>query len=190
MSLLTVAAAAVVVVMAGMLFEMLRTPPGIAREIRVEHGKIFTSHRTVTAATPEEAAHLLESDWSWWRKARAEPMKDFGDGRREFVFHPLRFLGVVEGPTAFRVRLEPTESLPDGGRRIRATLAGDFDGPAEYTARPGPGGTILELAWRGAEARSVLRFAPVALVAAVHAWRERLGVEGLRDRLGSRGARR
>ena len=185
MSLLIIIVAIFILLMAVMFFEMLRTPPGIEREHHIDGRKIFSTTRTVTAASPEAVIQLLQTDWSWWRRARAESMKDLGDGRKEFMFHPVRYFGLIEVPPAFLVRFERTETLADGGRRIHATLIGDFDGRAEYAARPGPAGTTVELAWRGAEVRSVLRFAPIALVAAIHCWRERLGVEGLRDRLQS-----
>ena len=188
-SLIGVIAIFIVAAMASMLFEMLRTPPGIERKHHVERHRIFSRTSAVTDATPAEAIRLLQTDWSWWHRARAEPMRDLGDGRTEFVFHPVRFLDLIEVPPAFVVRLEPTETLPDGGQRIPATLTGDFDGRAEYTARPGPGGTIVELAWCGAEVRSVMKNAPIALVAAVHCWRERIGVQGLRARLRARPGR-
>jgi hypothetical protein len=167
------------------LYEMLRTPAGIEREHRIEQGRIFSKTRTVTDASPDQVLRLLQTDWSWWRRARAESMKDLGDGRKEFIFHPVRYFNLLEMPPAFLVRFDRIERLADGGRRIEATLSGDFDGPAEYSARPGPGGTVVELAWCGAEVRSVLRFAPIRLVSAIHCWRERLGIEGLRDRLKS-----
>ncbi len=114
-------------------------------------------------------------------------MKDLGDGRKEFVFHPMRFFDLIQNPTHFLVRFERMEKLPDGGMRIHASLKGDFDGLAEYVARPGKGGTIVELAWCGAEVKNINRFAPTALVAAIHCWRERIGIEGLRDRLKAAG---
>jgi hypothetical protein len=189
MYLLLIVVAILIIAMTSMLFEMRRTPPGIERMHHVEQHRIFSRTSTVTDATPAEAIRLLRTDWSWWTRARAETMTDLGDGRTEFVFHPVRFLDLIEVPPSFVVRMEPTETLPDGGLRIPATLAGDFAGRAEYTARPGPGGTVVELAWCGAEVRSVLRNAPIALVAAVHCWRERIGVQGLRARLASRPGR-
>lgn len=185
MNALIVVVAVVILLMAVMLIEMLRTPAGIEREHHTEQRKIFSRTRTVTTASPEEVIRLLQTDWSWWKKARAEKMKDLGDGRKEFLFHPVRYFNVIEVPPVFAVRFERTEPLPGGGARICATLTGDFVGPAEYSARPGTGGTVVELAWCGAEVRSVLRFAPMALVAAIHCWRERLGLQGLRDRLES-----
>ena len=185
MNLLIIVVAVFIVVMAVMFFEMLRTPEGIEREHRIEQHKIFSSTRTVTAATPDEVIRLLQTDWSWWKRARAETMKDLGEGRKEFYFHPIRYFGLIEVPPVFLVRFERIESLADGGKRIHATLTGDFDGRAEYSARPGPAGTIVELAWCGAEVRSVLRFAPITLVTWIHCWRERLGAQGLRDRLES-----
>jgi hypothetical protein len=183
MNTLIIVVAVVVLVFAVMLFQMRHLPTGIEREHRIEHGKIFSTTRTVTSAPTDEVIRLLQTDWSWWDRAHAEKMKDLGDGRKEFFFHPIRYFNLIQVPPVFLVRFERTERLPDGGVRIHATLTGDFDGPAEYTARPGNGGTIVELAWCGAEVRSVLRFAPISLVAAIHCWRERLGVEGLRDRL-------
>jgi hypothetical protein len=177
---------ALILVMGVMLVEMLRTPAGIERKHSIEQGRIFSRTRTLTEASPDEVVRLLQTDWSWWKKARAEEMRDLGGGRREFVFHPMRFLNLIEMPTSFLVRFERIESLDDGGKRIQATLLGDFDGRAEYTARPESRGTVVELAWCGVEVRSVLRHMPIALVAATHCWRERLGVEGLRDRLASR----
>ena len=185
MNLLLIVVAVVVVVMGAMLFQMLRTPAGIEREHHIEQRRIFSKTSTVVAAPVADVVRLLENDWSWWKKAHAGEMTDLGDGRKEFIFHPIRFLDVFQGPPAFRIRFERTETLADGGRRIHATLTGDFDGRAEYTVRPGPGGTVVELAWCGAEVRSALKYAPIALVAAVHCWRERLGVQGLRERLAS-----
>ncbi len=185
MNALIIVAAVVILVMAVMFFEMMRTPAGIEREHHIEQRKIFSRTRIVTKAPVDEVIRLLQTDWSWWRRARAEKMKDLGDGRKEFVFHPMRYLGLIEVPTAFLVRFERTEKLPDGGVRIEATLTGDFDGRAEYLARPGKDGTIVELAWCGAEVRNIFRFAPIAMVASIHCWRERLGIEGLRDRLKS-----
>ena len=89
----------------------------------------------------------------------------------------------MPGPTTLLVRLEPVETLADGGKRIHATLTGDFDGPAEYTARPAANDTVIEFAFCGVEVRGSLSLMPFRLVAAIHFWRERLGVEGLRDRL-------
>jgi hypothetical protein len=160
---------------------------GIEQEHRIEKGKIYSRTWTLTDAPLEEAVRLLQTDWSWWKKARAGEIREIG-GRKQFAFHPICFFNVIQVPPAFFVRFERTEDLAGGGKRIHATLAGDFCGPAEYTARPGVGGTVVELAWCGAEVRSVLRFMPTALVAAIHCWRERLGVEGLRDRLGSNSA--
>jgi hypothetical protein len=185
MNPLLMVVAVFMLVMGVMLFEMQRTPAGIEREHRIEQGRIFSRTRAVTRASPDEFLRLLQTDWSWWRRARAETMRDLGEGRREFFFHPIRFLNLIEAPTKFLVRFDRIETLADGGRRIDATLIGDFNGPAEYTARPGSGGTIVELAWCGAEVRGVLTFAPITLVAAIHCWRERLGMEGLRDRLTS-----
>ncbi len=185
MNALIIIVVVIILVMIGMLFEMKRTPPGIEREHSIEHNKIFSKTRIVTSASTDDAIRALQSDWSWWKKARVEKAKDLGDGLKEFVFHPMRFLNFIEAPTGFLIRFERIEALSDGGKRIHAKLSGDFDGPAEYTARPSKGGTVVELAWSGAEVRSVLRFMPIALVAAMHCWRERLGVEGLRDRLKS-----
>ena len=189
MNALLAVVAIVVVAMGVMLFQMLRTPAGITREHHIEGRRIFSRTSAVVAASPDEAIRLLQSDWSWWRKARAEAMTDLGDGRKQFVFHPIRYFDVIEVPPAFVVRLERVEPLADGGTRIHATLTGDFEGRAEYTARPGPGGTLVELAWCGAEVRSVLKHAPIALVTAIHCWRERLGVQGLRARLLSNAGR-
>jgi len=185
MNALIAVVAVVILVMAVMLIQMLRVPAGIEREHHIEQGKIFSRTRIVTAASPDEVIRLLQTDWSWWRKARAEKMKDLGGGRKEFLFHPVRYFNLIEVPPVFLVRFERIETLPDSGVRIHASLIGDFDGRAEYSARPGNGGTIVELAWCGAEVRSILRFAPIALVSAIHCWRERLGAEGLRDRLKS-----
>jgi hypothetical protein len=168
-----------------LLFEMLRTPAGIEREHTIEQGRISSRTRTITEASPDEFIRLLQTPWSWWERARAEPMKDLGNGLKEFVFHPVRYFNLIEQPTSCRIRFESIENLPDGGKRLHATLAGDFDGRAEYTARPGPGGTVVELAWCDAEVRGALRYMPIALVAAIHCWRERLGVQGLRARLAS-----
>jgi len=179
---------AVVIAATGVvLFQMLRTPAGIEREHHVENRRIFSRTSAVVDAPPDEVIRLLQTDWSWWGSARAESMTDLGDGRKQFVFHPIRFLNFIEVPPAFVVRFERTETLAGGGTRIHATLTGDFDGRSEYTVRPGPGGTIVELAWCGAEVRSVLRHAPIALVTAIHCWRERLGVQGLRRRLATAG---
>ena len=178
-----VAVAVLGLTIGGVFFDMLRTPAGIERETRIDKRKIYTRTRAVTQATPDEFVDLLQTDWSWWKKSRAERMKDLGDGRKEFLFHPMRFFNFLEIPPAIVVRLERIEKLEDGGRRIHARLLGDFAGPAEYTAWPGPHGTIVELAWGGAEGRKFFRFAPAFLEAALHGWRERLGVEGLRDRL-------
>lgn len=185
MNALVVVAVVVTVVVAAMVVEMLRTPAGIERQHRTEKRKIFSSTRTVIDATPDEVMRLLQSDWSWWKRARAEKMTDLGDGRKEFSFHPVRFLNLIETPPAFSVRFDSTETLPDAGKRIKATLKGDFEGHAEYTARPGPAGTIVELGWNGVEGRNLFRLPPAALTAWVHCWRERLGVQGLRDRLNS-----
>ncbi len=185
MNILLIVVAVVVLATAVMFVEMLRLPAGITREHRIEQGKIFSTTSAVVHASPQEALQLLQTDWSWWKRGRAGKMTDAGDGRKQFLFHPVCFFGLLAGPPAFVVRFERVENLPDGGGRIHATLAGDFDGPAQYTVRPGPGGTTVELEWCGAEVRSVLRFAPIAMVSAVHCWRERLGVEGLRDRLES-----
>ncbi len=175
-----------IVGMAAMFIEMLRVPAGIEREHHIEQGKIYSRTSTVTEAPIDEVVRLLQGHWSWWKRARAEKMRDLGDGRKEFVFHPVRYFDFIEVPPAFLVRFERTEKLPDGGVRIYASLVGDFDGKAEYTVRPSTGGTLVELAWCGAEVKSILRFAPIALVAAIHCWRERLGVEGLRALLKSR----
>ncbi len=185
MNALIIVVAVVILVMAVMFFEVLRLPAGIEREQHIEQRKIFSRTRTVTDASPEEASRLMQSDWSWWKRARAEKMKDLGDGRKEFFFHPMRFLNLIEDPTHFLVRFERIEKLPDGGVCIHGTLTGHFDGRTEYTARPGSGGTIIELAWCGGEVRNLYRFAPTAMVAAIHCWRERLGVQGLRERLKS-----
>ena len=186
MNVLIIVVAVVILVMAVMFFEMLRIPAGIEREHHIERRKIFSRTRTVTDASLDEAIRLLQTDWSWWKRARADRMKDLGEGRKEFLFHPMRFLNLIEDPTSFLVRFERTEMLPDAGVCIHATLTGDFEGRSEYTARPGTGGTIVELAWCGVEVRNIYRIAPTALVASIHCWRERLGVEGLRDRLKSR----
>ena len=187
MNALIVVVVVLVVAMGVMLFQMLRTPAGIEREHRIENRRIFSKTSAVVDVPPDEVIRLLENDWSWWRSARAEKMTDLGGGRKQFVFHPIRFFNLFEGPPAFVVRFERTETLAGGGTRIHATLTGDFDGRSEYTVRPGPGGTIVELAWCGAEVRSVLRHAPIALVTAIHCWRERLGVQGLRRRLATAG---
>jgi hypothetical protein len=183
MNLQTIIFIVFVVVMGLMFYSMLRTPAGVEREHQTEGGRIFSSTRAVTRASPDEVIRLLLTDWSWWNRARAEKMKDLGDGRKEFVFHPVRFLNLIPSPPSFVVRLERVEDLPEGGKCVHATLRGDFEGPAEYSARLGKGGTMIELAWRGAEVRSILRFAPIWLVCAVHCWRERIGMEGLRNRL-------
>ena len=188
MNALLIVVAIVILAMGTMLFQMLRTPAGIVREHHVEQGRIFSKTSTVVDASLDEAIRLLRTDWSWWKKAHAGTRKDLGDGRTEFVFHPIRFFDAIDVPPRFVVRFDRTETLADGGTCIHATLTGDFDGRAEYTARPGPGGTFVELAWCGAEVRGALKNAPIALVAAVHCWRERLGVQGLRARLES-GAR-
>ncbi len=185
MNVVLIVAAVLVLGMAVMFVEMARLPAGITREHRVEQRRIFSKTSAVVHASPEDALHLLQTHWSWWKRARAGEMTDAGDGRTQFLFHPVCFFGLLGGPPAFVVRFDRTENLAGGGARIHATLTGDFDGRAEYTVRPGPGGTTVELAWCGAEVRSVLRFAPIALVAAVHCWRERIGVQGLRDRLES-----
>lgn len=179
---------AVVVLILGMgvvLFQMLHMPAGIKGEHHIEQHKIFSRTSAVVHASPDEAFRLLHNDWSWWNRGRAGTMTDLGDGRKQFDFHPIRFFNLIEVPPAFIVRFERVETLPDGGKRIHATLTGDFDGPAQYTARPGPEGTMVELAWCGAEVRGVLKSAPIALVTAIHCWRERLGVQGLRKRLES-----
>ncbi len=184
MNLLVIVVIVLVVVMGLMFFSMVRTPDGVEREHQIREGdRIFSRTRTVTSASPDEVVSLLMTDWSWWNKGRAEPMKDLGNGQKEFVFHPIYFLNVIPSPPAFIVKLVGVEDLPDGGKRIRATLSGDFEGPAEYSARPGKGGTVVELAWCGAQVRSILRFAPIRLVCAIHCWRERIGLEGLRKRL-------
>jgi hypothetical protein len=172
-----------IVGMGVLLFEVLRLPSGIEREHSVRQHKIFSRTRTITHSGSDEVLRLLQTDWSWWKGARAEEIKDLGEGRKEFLFHPLRFFDLFELPAKFLVRLQRIETLADGGKRIHAALTGDFEGPAEYTARPSGSGTIIELAWCGTEVKGVLRFMPLAAVAAVHNWRERLGVEGLRDRL-------
>jgi hypothetical protein len=178
-----VIAVVVVLVLGGMAFEMWRTPAGIERERLIEGRQISSRTRTVTSASTEEALRLMQADWSWWHQARAEPMKDLGDGRKQFCFHPIRLLNVFEGPPAILIQFERVERLTDGGTCIHATLSGDFVGRAEYSARPGPNGTIIELAWVRAEARNVLRLLPVFCLAAIHCWRERIGIEGLRRRL-------
>lgn len=185
MNALIVIAAVVILGVAAMIVEMLRTPAGIEREHRTEKRKIFSSTKTLVDATPDEVIRLLQSDWSWWKRARAEKMTELGDGRKEFIFHPVRILNLIETPPAFSVRFDSTETLPDAGKRIHATLKGDFDGHAEYTARPGPAGTIVELAWSGVEGRNLFSFPPATLTAWIHCWRERLGAQGLRDRLNS-----
>ena len=185
MTPLLVVFAGFVLAMGVLLFEMLRSPAGMQREHRIERRRIFSSTRTVVAATPDEVIRLLQTDWSWWKRARAENMKDLGDGRQEFLFHPVRYFGLIEVPPVFLVRFERVESLADGGRRIHASLSGDFVGRAEYSARPGPAGTVVELCLRGVEVRSVLRFVRIALITSMHCWRERIGVQGLRGRLGS-----
>ena len=185
MSALIVVVAVVILLMLVLLFEMLHIPAGIEQEHHVEKGKIFSRTRAMTDAPPDEAARLLQTDWSWWKRARADKMKDLGDGRKEFLFHPMRFFNFIEDPTSFLVRFERIEMLPDAGVRIHATLNGDFDGRAEYIARPASGGTVVELAWCGAEVRNIFRFAPTALVASIHCWREKLGMEGLLERLKS-----
>ncbi len=185
MSVLIIVVAAVTLVFAVMLIEMLRVPAGIEREHSIEQGKIFSRTRTVTKASVDEVVRLLQTDWSWWRKARAEKMKDLGGGRKEFFFHPVRYLDFIEVPPVFLVRFERIEKLPDGGVRIHASLTGDFEGRTEYIVRPTSGGTAVELAWCGAEVKNVFRFAPISMVAAMHCWRERIGIQGLRDRLKS-----
>jgi hypothetical protein len=155
----------------------------------VINGRIYSKTRTLVDASPDEVVRLLQTDWSWWKKSRAEPMNDLGNGLKEFVFHPMRFFNIIEAPTAFRIRFERIETLADGGKCIHASITGDFEGPAEYTARPSTGGTMVELAWCGAEVRGVLKSMPVALIAAVHCWRERIGAQGLRDRFRSRNSR-
>ncbi len=180
---MTFAIIALVLISLGALtFEALRTPAGIERERYVKDGRIFTRTRTQTRATPEEFIRLLQTDWSWWRRARAEPMRDLGNGRRAFVFHPLGF-ALLEFPTSLQIRLDGVEALPDGGRRIPATLTGDFEGRAEYTAWPAEGGSIVELAWCDVAVKGIWRYNPAFMVGAGHHWRERLGIEGLRDRL-------
>ena len=88
--------AAVVVLLASIIFfEMLRVPAGIERECRIEAHKIFSRTRTVTGGSLEEVVRLLETDWSWWKKARAASMQDLGDGRKEFLFHPIRFFDLI-----------------------------------------------------------------------------------------------
>ncbi len=185
MNTLIIVVVVVILAFAVMLIEMLRVPAGIEREHSIEQGKIFSRTRIVTKAPVEEIVRLLQTDWSWWRKARAEKMKDLGDGRKEFFFHPVRYLDFIEVPPAFLMRFERIEKLPDGGVRIHASVTGDFDGRAEYTARPASGGTAVELAWCGVEVRNFMRFAPISMVAAIHCWRERIGIQGLRDRLKS-----
>ncbi len=187
MNALIIVIAVFILLMVVFFYELLRVPAGIEREHHLEGRKIFSRTRIVTAASPDEVLRVLQSDWSWWKKAGVGPMKDLGDGRKEFVFHPMRFFDLIQNPTHFLVRFERTEKLPDGGVRIHASLKGDFDGLAEYVARPGKGGTIVELAWCGAEVKNINRFAPTALVAAIHCWRERIGIEGLRDRLKAAG---
>lgn len=181
-----IVAAVLILVLGFMLFEMTRTPMGIEREHRVEQHRIFSTTRTTVDASPEEAVRLLEGDWSWWKRGHAEPATDLGNGRKEFRFHPVRFFDLIEVPPAFVVRFDTIERTPDGGTRIGATLHGDFDGRAEYSVRPESGRTVVELTWRGAEPRNMFRFPPIAFVALVHCWRERLGMQGLRDRLQSR----
>jgi hypothetical protein len=180
-----IVAAAFVAATGVLLFEVLHTPAGVERETQTRQNKIYSRTRAITHAKPAEVIRLLQTDWSWWKKARAEQMKDLGDGRKEFVFHPSRFFNILELPTTILMRLEPVDTLADGGKRIRATVTGDFDGTAEYTARPGADGTVIELAWCGVEVRGSLSLMPIQMVAAVHCWRERLGIEGLRDRLES-----
>jgi len=170
-------------VLGGMAFEMWRTPAGIVRERLVEGRRISSRTSTVTSASPDEALRVMQGEWSWWHRARAEPMQVLDGGRKELRFHPIRFFNVLECPPAFLVRFERVEHLAGGGACIHATLTGDFDGGAEYTARPGSAGTIIELAWVRAEVRSILRFMPTAWIAAIHCWRERIGVQGLRRRL-------
>ncbi len=186
MTTLLIIIALLVVVMGVMMFQMSYTPAGIEREHHVEDRRIFSRTSAVVDVPPEEVVRLLQADWSWWKKAHAEPMKDLGGGLKEFVFHPVRYFDLIQVPPAFLVRFERIETLPGGGTRIHATLTGDFDGRAEYSARPGPGGTVVELAWSGVEVRSVLKNAPIALVTAIHCWRERIGMQGLRRRLQSR----
>ncbi len=186
MNLAAIIVGIVVLVVGITWFEMLRTPAGIEREHRIEQRKIVSRTRTMTNASPDEFVRLLLTDWSWWKRARAEQMKDTENGLKEFVFHPIRFFDLIELPTTFLVRFEGIENLSDGGKRIHATLTGDFDGRAEYTARPGPDGTVAELAWTGAEVQSVLKYLPIAVMAAIHGWRERLGAQGLRERLATR----
>ncbi len=172
-----------ILVMGVMGFEMMRVPAGLKRESYIKDGRIYSRTSSVARAPVSEAVHLLQNDWSWWKKAHAGPMKDLGNGRKEFYFHPIRFLDLFQVQPCFLVRFERTESLPDGGVCIHASISGDFEGPAEYIARPVQDGTAVELAWCGAKVNSPLRFAPRFLTAAVHCWRERIGVQGLRDRL-------
>ncbi len=186
MSTLIIVIAVFILVMCIMVFEVLRTPAGIEREHHLEGRKIFSRTRTVTNAPLGEVIRLLQNDWSWWNKAHAGPMKDLGAGRKEFIFHPMRFFNLIQDSTSMTVRFERIETLPDSGIRIQASLTGDFEGKAEYIARPGPAGTVVELAWCGAEVRNIFRFAPTEMVAAIHCWRERLGMQGLRARLESR----
>ncbi len=190
MNTLIFVVALVVLAMGVMLVQMLRTPAGIAMEHHIEQGRIFSRTSTVVDTSLADAARLLQSDWSWWQKAHAGDRTDLGGGRTEFTFHPIRFFDLIEVPPRLTVRFDRTETLADGGTRIHATLTGDFDGRAEYTARPAPGGTLVELAWCGAEVRGALKNAPIGLVAAVHCWRERLGVQGLRARLQSKAGSR
>ena len=138
----------IVAVTGALLFEVLHTPAGVERETQIRQRRIYSRTRTATHARPDEVIRLLQTDWSWWKKARAEEMKDLGDGRRELLLHPNRFFNVLELPTTLRLRLEPVETLADG-----------------------------------VEVRGSLSLMPLQMVAAVHSWRERLGVEGLRDRL-------
>ncbi len=177
--------AVVVIALGGLTYEALRTPAGIERERYVKDGRIFTRTRTRTRATPDDVVRLLQTDWSWWRRARAEPMQDLGNGEKAFTFHPLGFR-LFEFPTSLQIKLERVEARPDGSRRIPARLTGDFDGRAEYTAWPTDGGSIVELAWSDVAVKGIWRFNPVWMVGAVHHWRERLGIEGLRDRLNAR----
>jgi len=86
MNLLIIVVAVFIVVMAVMFFRNAPHARGIEREHRIEQHKIFSSTRTVTAATPDEVIRLLQTDWSWWKRARAETMKDLGEGRKEFYF--------------------------------------------------------------------------------------------------------
>jgi hypothetical protein len=187
MSVLAIVAVALAFSLCVLGYEMLRVPTGIERLSHIAGGRIYSRTSAVVNADQEKIIRFMHHDWSWWKKSRAEAAKDLGDGRKEFYFYPVCFLNILKVPPKFLVKLEKPQVTADGGQRIAAIITeGDFEGKAEYSARNTPRGTVVEMAWCGVEPRGALSYAPRGLVAAVHCWRERIGMQGLLKQLGAK----